>query len=261
MKVTKYAGRYSLFIGLVLSSQAFTSYADSLLVRGDDAVLAAPIADFRRELRRMQLPPTQFRAVAGQTTMAAEILDLRSALEQAGRSSNEIARIVGRHTLERAKLKVFEDQLEQARNLSEPETPQENVVLTDTSVGAQSGMTEYEVQAGDTFSSIARGFHRSISALTDANPGVGVSSIEVGQKLFIPPETPILPAFPKIVAASGLPEEFADYLEGTISWRNPILKDKSEARQAWERLLKRPAEQRPFKSVWAAFMLGKAWED
>src|SRR5258708_35860430 len=110
MKVTKYAGRYSLFIGLVLSSQTFTSYADSLLVRGDDAVLAAPIADFRKELARLQIPPTPFRAVSGQASMAAEILDLRTALQQAGGSSNEIARIIGRHTLERAKLQVFEDQ-------------------------------------------------------------------------------------------------------------------------------------------------------
>lgn len=52
-----------------------------------------------------------------------------------------------------------------------------------------------------------------------------------------------------------LPEEFADYFQGSIAWHTGEIKN---ARETWERLLQRPAENRHFKSTWAAFMLGKA---
>jgi hypothetical protein len=55
--------------------------------------------------------------------------------------------------------------------------------------------------------------------------------------------------------------EFADYLEGAVAWRNPALTNKIDARLAWQKLLALPADQRQFKSVWAAFMLGKALEE
>jgi hypothetical protein len=57
----------------------------------------------------------------------------------------------------------------------------------------------------------------------------------------------------------GLPPEFADYFEGLIAWHNPTRIDPERARVAWERLLARPENERPFKSTWAAFMLGKSW--
>ncbi|MEI8387800.1 MAG: hypothetical protein WCG76_09380 [Verrucomicrobiota bacterium] len=60
--------------------------------------------------------------------------------------------------------------------------------------------------------------------------------------------------------AGPLPEEFdsefADYHKGALAY----LRGKGhwdEARQAWESLLKRPDSERHFRSVWAAFMLGK----
>jgi len=59
----------------------------------------------------------------------------------------------------------------------------------------------------------------------------------------------------------GLPGEFADYFEGFIAWHNPAVKDKQTARTAWERLLGRPESERRYKSTWAAFMLGKSWEE
>ncbi|HWM89657.1 MAG TPA: hypothetical protein VN493_02705 [Thermoanaerobaculia bacterium] len=49
--------------------------------------------------------------------------------------------------------------------------------------------------------------------------------------------------------------EFADYLEGAIAYNDGRL---NAAVQAWERLRRRPAEQRRFRSTWAAFMIGKA---
>lgn len=50
--------------------------------------------------------------------------------------------------------------------------------------------------------------------------------------------------------------EFADYHRGAVAYR----RGKShwdEARMAWEKLLSRPAGERKYRSVWAAFMLGK----
>lgn len=55
-----------------------------------------------------------------------------------------------------------------------------------------------------------------------------------------------------------LPDEFAsefsDYHRGAFAYR---LEKWPEAKAAWETLLKRPAEERHYRSVWAAFMLGK----
>jgi len=68
------------------------------------------------------------------------------------------------------------------------------------------------------------------------------------------------PAFPGFEPISGLPQEFEDYLTGAVAWHNPSLKDKRAARDAWEHLLELPPGERRYKSVWAAFMLGKSWE-
>lgn len=64
----------------------------------------------------------------------------------------------------------------------------------------------------------------------------------------------------EMAAASGLtvPQpllpEFADYLEGAIAFHDGR---PDAAARAWERLLRRPAGERRFRSTWAAFMLGK----
>ena len=56
--------------------------------------------------------------------------------------------------------------------------------------------------------------------------------------------------------SSEFPSEFADYHRGATAFAlGPDHYD--EARQAWEALLKRPPEERHYRSVWAAFMLGK----
>jgi hypothetical protein len=50
--------------------------------------------------------------------------------------------------------------------------------------------------------------------------------------------------------------EFADYHRGALAYR--LGKEHwQEARAAWEGLLKRPAAERHFRTVWATFMLGK----
>src|SRR5437763_2077635 len=62
--------------------------------------------------------------------------------------------------------------------------------------------------------------------------------------------------------ASGTPtplpaefdSEFADYHKGAAAYLN---QQWDEARAAWENLLKRPEQDRHYRRVWAAFMLGK----
>src|SRR5215475_13582339 len=57
--------------------------------------------------------------------------------------------------------------------------------------------------------------------------------------------TPLAPEFDS---------EFADYHKGAAAYLN---QQWGEARAAWENLLKRPEQDRHYRTVWAAFMLGK----
>ena len=50
--------------------------------------------------------------------------------------------------------------------------------------------------------------------------------------------------------------EFADYHRGAFAFRKGK-EHWAEARQAWEKLLARPAEERHYRTVWATFMIGK----
>ena len=64
---------------------------------------------------------------------------------------------------------------------------------------------------------------------------------------------PTLGAVPAV--PEGLPGEFADYLRGAIAYRQG---DEAAARRAWQGLLGRPPEERPMRSTWAAYMLGRS---
>ncbi len=54
----------------------------------------------------------------------------------------------------------------------------------------------------------------------------------------------------------GLPGEFADYLTGAVAYHRG---DLAAARRAWVALLARPAAERRYRSVWAAYMLGRSY--
>jgi hypothetical protein len=64
----------------------------------------------------------------------------------------------------------------------------------------------------------------------------------------------------KATTTDALPEEFAsefaDYHRGAFAFRKGEAHF-AEAREAWEALLKRPKDERHYRTVWAAFMLGK----
>jgi LysM repeat protein len=56
------------------------------------------------------------------------------------------------------------------------------------------GGTEYTVAKGDTFGSLAKKFHVSVKAITEANPGVDPTKLKINQKLHIPaPSTSATP--------------------------------------------------------------------
>ena len=61
-------------------------------------------------------------------------------------------------------------------------------------------------------------------------------------------------------AASALPQEFqsefSDYHRGAFAYRQGA-EHFAEARDAWQALLNRPPAERHYRTVWAAFMLGK----
>ena len=54
----------------------------------------------------------------------------------------------------------------------------------------------------------------------------------------------------------GLSPELADYLEGAIAYHENRPKD---AVRIWEKLLRRPRDQRQRRSTWAAFMIGRTF--
>ncbi|HEX4495614.1 MAG TPA: hypothetical protein VIE43_08110 [Thermoanaerobaculia bacterium] len=58
-----------------------------------------------------------------------------------------------------------------------------------------------------------------------------------------------------LTVPAGLPGEFADYLQGAVAYHEDRFQD---ARQVWEKLLSQPAAERRHRTVWAAFMIGKA---
>jgi hypothetical protein len=53
---------------------------------------------------------------------------------------------------------------------------------------------------------------------------------------------------------AGLPEEFADYFRGSLALHRG---NTNEAKGIWQALLEKPETERHFRSVWAAYMLGR----
>ncbi len=78
-----------------------------------------------------------------------------------------------------------------------------------------------------------------------------------GQLRPLPADEPRIPQSMPVVV-EGLPGEFADYLMGSVGWHAGEM---GEARIWWKKLLLRSAEERHYKSTWAAYMLGKSFEE
>lgn len=53
------------------------------------------------------------------------------------------------------------------------------------------GVTEYTIAKGDILAKVAKNFHVSVKAITEANPGIEPTKLKIGQKIHIPaPATP-----------------------------------------------------------------------
>lgn len=105
-------------LGLVLLSMAWSAHAcgpffpNNLLGNGDEALLAAPVADFERELERMELGPGRFEHVEStnsytQEAFDAEMADLAMVLKRAKVSGEKAAQILAGHQVNREKLKAY----------------------------------------------------------------------------------------------------------------------------------------------------------
>lgn len=184
-------------------------FPNYILDGGGDAVLAAPRADFYRELDRLHLA-AHFHAVLStnhyaEQNISLEQADLLAALEKAGVDDLAAAQIASQHLAERIKLQQF---------------------------GA--ALNAWSNSAPEAWDPASMKFVR-------------------GQPVGQPPK------FPIVNTVAGLPEEFGDYFDGAIGWDSPLVVTKDLCRRFWERVLELPPAQRHFKSVAAAFMLGKSW--
>jgi tetratricopeptide (TPR) repeat protein len=68
---------------------------------------------------------------------------------------------------------------------------------------------------------------------------------------------PQRPPLPDAELTTAIPEEFREYLAGAIAWYGG---NADEAGKHWQAILDMPAEQRRWRSTWAAFMLAKLAE-
>ncbi len=55
---------------------------------------------------------------------------------------------------------------------------------------APAGATEYTIVKGDYLDKIAKAFHVTVKAITDANPGIQPTRLQIGQKIQIPAPSP-----------------------------------------------------------------------
>lgn len=110
-------------LGLALLSMASFARAcgpdfpNNLLDSGDNALLVAPVAEFERELQRLNLAPGRFDHVSAtngyeQQAFDAEMSDLAAALMKSKTSGEESARVVEGHRVNRKKLAGFLDAIE-----------------------------------------------------------------------------------------------------------------------------------------------------
>jgi LysM repeat protein len=82
-------------------------------------------------------------------------------------------------------------------------------VETPTPPAPPVGGTEHVVAKGDSFSTLAKKYHISVKAITEANPGVDSTKLKIGHKLHIPaaptptPSTAAGPASTETASTSG----------------------------------------------------------
>ena len=226
-------------------------FPNNLLNGGDDAVLAAPVAHFERELERMHLATNSFQAFITTNSYAkdsadAELVDLRAELGQMGTPVSTAETIIKAHKLERAKLQAFEEMIEYGDRVEWDGTNYVHVWIQPP-IPPPEPAPVLEPNATNP------------PDLAPPPPDVPDATNSPDQP--VPPPASPPPPFPNVRVVSGLPEELADYFAGAIAWENPAMSNSDLACTSWEKVLALPPSQRQYKSTWAAFMLGKYWMD
>jgi tetratricopeptide (TPR) repeat protein len=64
------------------------------------------------------------------------------------------------------------------------------------------------------------------------------------------------PVCPKLTIPANLPREFELYLRGAVAWHADDIKS---ARKSWLAVMDLPGAQRKYRTVWAAYMLGRSY--
>jgi photosystem II stability/assembly factor-like uncharacterized protein/tetratricopeptide (TPR) repeat protein len=239
----------SVYLPAIRLSACGVNFPNNLLNGGDNALLAAPVANFEHEMERMHLATNSFQAFITTNSYArdsadAELADLRAALAQMRTPAPTAEAIINAHQRERAKLQAYEEYMESGDRVEWDGTNYVHVWIP----------AQYPPEPPATTAPPPVPVPPTVPSRDSTNP-------PAPPDIPPPPPVPPPPPFPDVGATPGLPEEFADYFAGAIAWENPAMSNSDLACTSWERVLVLPPAQRHFKSTWAAFMLGKYWID
>ena len=209
-------------------------FPNRMLIDGDNVVLSAPIVSFEQEIEYIRPPvPSRFKAII--PSAEDEYGHLSEDRHQTSLEGKPQRYFSPDRYRQQTAVKDMAD-LEQALSVLTLSDAQRNDILDRYCIIRQA-LLDYGVVLSrwKAQTEWERTTKRLVSDthLTEAVP---------------PPqfESPVIPR--------QLPAEFADYLRGAIFYyqRQP-----AKARQAWVSLLKRPRQQRLYRSTWVAFMIGK----
>lgn len=201
-------------------------FPNRMLMGGDNVILWAPIVKFQEEIEQIKPPvPPRFKAV-----VPSEEKERRSYLN--GRSRRYSYE--DRYHRQTASKDVAD--LENALAALDISDKRRNDILYGYS-SARKVLLEYSVELS-RWKAQTEWMRRRKQVVSDASYNEEISR---------PPFEP--PAVPK-----QLPAEFGDYLRGAIFYYQG---QPEKAREVWLGLLKRPRQQRLYRSTWAAFMIGK----
>src|SRR5262249_44568990 len=84
---------------------------------------------------------------------------------------------------------TFDSTNQPVADTSPPPTVATNVDTATAPAVPAAGTTEYTIAKGDTLGTIAKKFHVTVKAITDANPGVEPTKLKIGQTIHIPAPT------------------------------------------------------------------------
>lgn len=224
----------SLSLPMVSALACGPFFPNRVLMDGDNVVLWAPIVKFQEEIEYIKPPiPPRFKAVA-----PSKEDEHRYHLEDERRHSlkGEPRRYSYADRYRRQTAAIDVADIENALAALDIPDKQRNDIMERYRV-ARKVLLEYSV-ALSRWKWQTEWKRKRKKVVSDTLP-----EEEIPPPRFEPPAIP-----------DQLPAEFTDYLRGAIFYyqRQP-----EKAREVWLGLLKRPRQQRLYRSTWAAFMTGK----